>query len=179
MVMNTTEILTSRLRLRPFKSNDLDELHRVIFSDADVMKFLPGGVPRPQERTRTTLDYFMTHITEKGFGAFAVLDRETGAFLGQCGLNTLSDDAVEIFYAIGKPFWGRGYTTEAAAAVLDNGFNTTGLERIIALAVPENRASRRVMEKIGMTFQRITEEYYGAPLALYVARADTRQKNQP
>ena len=57
---------------------------------------------------------------------------------------------VEVLYALGRPFWGRGYAREAAAAALRFGFETVGLDRIVAFVVPENTASARVLEAVGL-----------------------------
>jgi RimJ/RimL family protein N-acetyltransferase len=85
---------------------------------------------------------------------WAVVERETDALIGHCGLRYLEDTSdVELLYGLGRRFWGRGVATEAGRASLGYGFEQAGLSRIVALAKPENAASRRVMEKLGMTFE--------------------------
>jgi ribosomal-protein-alanine N-acetyltransferase len=82
-------------------------------------------------------------------------------------------DVVEVAYALGRAHWGGGIASEAARASLRYGFEQMKLPRIIAVAVPENTGSRRVMEKIGMQFEGMTDQYYRATLALYsIQRAD-------
>lgn len=165
---------TERLILRPFTLEDVVALNVALHADAEVMRYLPGGVPRSMDQTEDTVNSFIRHRTEHGYGGWAVTLRENDRLIGQCGLNRMSSDgAVEIFYAVARDCWNKGYTTEAARTVLREGFEEVRLETIIAVAVPENTASRRIMEKLGMSYQGITEKYYNAPLALYtLSRAD-------
>ena len=174
-------IETERLILRPFVPSDLTEYHRHIYSDHDVTRYLPGGKPRPREATQKVLEYAIRHGEEYGYTLWAVIDKENMAFLGHCGLMTLQNGVeVEVAYALGKAFWGQGYAPEAARASLRYGFEQFGLEQILALAVPDNQASQRVMQKIGMHYQGITNDYYDTPLVLYtLAREDFRAEDAP
>jgi ribosomal-protein-alanine N-acetyltransferase len=170
--MRTIE--TARLRLRPFTMNDLGALHQQIYSDAEVMRYLPGGQPRSMDQTEVVLREFVAHKNRHGYTIDAVTDKRSGQLIGMCGLFMLKEDgAVEIAYALGQPFWGQGYTTEAALAVLRCGFESVGLGKIIALAVPENIASQRVMQKIGMQHQGLTRRYYDADLVLYTLASES------
>jgi len=162
-------IETARLILHPFVADDLDEYHAQIYSDADVTRYLPGGAPRPREGTKKVLDFAIQHGEEFGYTLWAVVDKTSEAFLGHCGLVRLYNGVeVEVAYAFGKAFWGQGYASEAARASLRFGFENAGLEQIIALAVPDNTASQRVMQKIGMHYQGMTDRYYDTPLILYL-----------
>ncbi len=98
---------------------------------------------------------------------WAVEDLATGTFAGHCGLRFL-DEAGEtgVYYAFAQPFWGRGLATESARAAIAFGFGVAGLHRIVAYAVPENRASTRVMERIGMRFEAETD-IFGLHCAQY------------
>lgn len=167
-------IETPRLRLRPFNEDDLQVYHEMIFSNADVTRFLPGGKPRPLEGTKTVLDFAIAHQKKHGFSIWAVERRADYHFLGHCGLVYLRDTPqVEVAYAFGTAFWGQGYATETARASLQYGFQTLKLDRILALSFPDNIASQRVMQKIGMRHQGETEQYYQTRLVLYTAdRAD-------
>jgi RimJ/RimL family protein N-acetyltransferase len=169
-----TRIETERLILRDFKSDDLQDYHQQIYSDADVTRYLPGGEPRPIERTRYVLEYSVEHGQKHGFTFWAVVNKATHAFMGHCGLVYLEEAPdVELAYAFGKAFWGQGIASEAAQACLRFGFETAGLEQILALAEPENIASQRVMQKIGMQHQGTTERFYNHTLVLYqLNRAD-------
>jgi ribosomal-protein-alanine N-acetyltransferase len=81
-------------------------------------------------------------------------------------------------YAFGKPNWGQGFATEAARAALRYGFEALKLENIIAVAYPENQPSQRVMQKIGMQHQGITDKYYDMRLALYTQSHETYQTDE-
>jgi ribosomal-protein-alanine N-acetyltransferase len=178
MTDTPTVIETARLRLRPFTMRDLDNLHAVIYSDPQVTTYLPGGEPWPLCETRSLLAWWVAHWEDKGFGPWAVLDKMSDAFLGDCGLmlslgvSPSAGHAVELLYALGRESWGKGYASEAARAALRHGFEQAGLKQIVAVAVPENTGSRRVMEKLGMTFEGISARYYNADLAVYTIARD-------
>lgn len=163
------EIHTPRLTLRPFAPGDLADLHAQIYSDPDVTRYLPGGKPRPLEQTQLVLSEFINHRQRHGFAPWAVIHKGDNRFIGFCGLIYVLDDEedVEMIYAIGKDYWKQGLTTEAAFASLKHGFETTNLEAIIALAYPENTPSQRVMQKLGMKHEGLTDLYHGAELVLY------------
>lgn len=157
---------TDRLRLRPLSWDDVDNYNRVVHSDPDVMRYLRGGQSMPRNYTRNMIEYFIDHAQTYGFTFLAVTDKANGVFMGHCGLHQLSD-VVEIGYALGKAYWGAGYATEAARAVMRWGFETLSLDSLIAVAYPENLASRRVMERLGMTYEGEIERYYNTRLSLY------------
>jgi RimJ/RimL family protein N-acetyltransferase len=93
-----------------------------------------------------------------GFGLYAVELKESGAPIGICGL--LKRDAlddVDIGFALLQKFWGRGYAYESGAAMMDYGWNKIGLNRIVAITAPENHASARLLEKIGLRFERMIQ----------------------
>lgn len=178
--MNT--ITTARLILRRFRPDDLMAYYEAIFADAEVMKYLPGGQPRPIERAQQVMDHHETTWREHGFGGWAVCPRDDGQLIGHVGLMPTPQaapaaDEIELFYAIARSYWGQGYITEAARAVLADGFTRCGLKRIIAVAVPENIGSRRVMEKLGMAFVGLTTRYYDTELACYTLDAEAWQSD--
>jgi ribosomal-protein-alanine N-acetyltransferase len=166
---------TPRLVLRPFAPADAPG-HLRLYSRPEVTRFLAGGPflgEAAAQRSRAALEVFMKHWTEHGFGVWAVVDRATGALIGQCGLKYLPDrPEVEILYALEQAYWGRGVATEAAAAALRYGFESARLERIVAVAFPENRASHRVMEKIGLTYEGMVEVYGGIRAVYYAISRD-------
>jgi len=172
---------TSHLKLRVPVDADVDDYYRYIHSDAEVMRYLPGGVPRSRKQTAITLSIVIEHWQKHGFGLWAVEQKEKAGMIGHCGLTTLEeDDLVEIAYAFGKPFWRRGFASEAARASLYFGFEYLKLPEIIAVSVPENVGSQRVMEVIGMSRQGITRRFYGAKLVLYtIRREDFQPGEQP
>ncbi|MBI5670156.1 MAG: GNAT family N-acetyltransferase [Chloroflexi bacterium] len=162
-------IETARLRLRPARADDLDSYQSLIYGDADVMRYLPGGVPRPVERTQATLNVFIQHQAQHGFSVWAVERKDDGEFIGQAGLFTIPNTTeIEVAYAFGKAHWGKGYATEAARTSLRYGFETAALPYILAVANPPNVASQRVMQKIGMRYIGLTSQYYNnTELVLY------------
>lgn len=149
-------INTARLRLRPFTMDD-GPAHAQIYRDAEVMQYMPRGPLTPwqaQEASQSVLQQFIHHWAERGFGVWAVVDKTTDILLGQCGLRFLEAvGEVEILYLLARPAWGRGLATEAACAAVTFGFEELRLERIIAFVKPDNMASRRVLEKLGMDYQ--------------------------
>jgi RimJ/RimL family protein N-acetyltransferase len=150
------EVLTERLRLRPIREADLPAWHGQVFSDPEVMRYLPSGVPVPMARTGEVFRRFEDAWERAGFGPWGIEITDSGAFVGHCGLREVDElpGEVEVLYALGREHWGRGYATEAARASVGYGFDRLGLDRVLAFAVPANVSSRRVMEKIGMVYER-------------------------
>jgi RimJ/RimL family protein N-acetyltransferase len=160
------EFETPRLRLRLFRRDDVDAL-AAIFSKPAVMRYLPGGQPIPRERIPAGIERRIQDWETRGFGLFALEDKATGALIGQAGLFPLEEtDEVEVAYLLDEPYWGQGLATEAARACLHFGFEQLHLPRIVAVAVPANRASTRVMEKLGMEYQGLAQ-HYGLGVARY------------
>jgi [ribosomal protein S5]-alanine N-acetyltransferase len=153
--MQITE--TPRLILREFTLADAEDLFR-IYSDKETMRFqvVPGDYSAEVERYylgRHIEEYYKTH----GFGLWAVILKENNRLIGRCGLlrQPLEDGEVtEVSYLIEREFWNQGYASEAASAVLKLGFEKYNFQRLVAFIAPENTASIRVAEKIGMQFER-------------------------
>lgn len=156
---------TDRLFLRPMDETDTDAVF-AMRSDADVMRFI-----RPLQTEKRDAESWINLVssrweTEK-IGFCAVIEKTSNRFIGWCGLWRLKEtDEIEVGYALFKEFWGRGFASEAAAACLTYGFDQLGLEKIVAVANPDNRNSRRVMEKIGMNFD-YTGRFYEMNLVHY------------
>ena len=116
------------------------------------MRYYPK--PFSREETREWIQWNLDLYRDHGFGLRAVVLKESGVFLGDCGLTIQVVDGredVEVGYHLYKDYWGRGLATEGAAASRDYAFNVVGVKRLIAITDPLNRASQRVAEKIGMT----------------------------
>jgi len=147
-------IETKRLVIRSFTPQDAPALHDRVFGDPDAMRFIPRGASPSVERTRASIERFISHERQHGFGLWAVELRETGELIGDCGLFLVEGRGpeVEVAYHFGKEWWGRGYATEAASACLAYGFRECGLDEINAISYPQHTASRRVMEKSGMKY---------------------------
>jgi len=160
------EIKTNRLYLRQFRKDDLDA-YANIMGDHEVGKWFPKGDGYTREEAERSLDDILEHWDKHGFGIWAIIDKEKRVILGRCGLNLIAETSeVEVDFVLARNYWGRGYATEAAKAALAYGFDSLQLDRIIALTKPENIASRRVIEKIGMRYVK-NAEYWGITCAYY------------
>jgi [ribosomal protein S5]-alanine N-acetyltransferase len=127
-----------------------------------------GGVAAPSDVDRQIAS-MSAHWEEHGFGWYAFLDRGTGAVVARGGphqAHIAGRDEVEIGWTVVPERWGQGLATELGAASLDIAFGPLGLVDVVSFTLPENRASRRVMEKLGFAFERDTV-YAGHPHVLY------------
>ena len=103
-----------------------------------------------------------------GYGRLAVIHKETGKFIGFTGLKYEEElDEVDLGYRLHPAFWGKGLATEAASPTVHYGFHKLNLERIVAGAIPENKGSIRIMEKLGMKFEKMIM-IDGHEMVLYV-----------
>jgi len=163
---NSSEIRTNRLLLRRFSLEDMDA-YAAIMGDDEVMRWFPNGKGYTREQAKKSLDIILDHWVKHGFGIWAVTDKDSGVLLGRCGLNLIAETSeVEVDFVIARNYWRHGYATEAARAALAYGFDVLKLDRIIALAKPDNVASRRVIEKIGMHYVK-DAEYWGIICAFF------------
>ncbi len=147
----TETILTARLRMRPFRDEDV-EAGFAVWSQPEVGRFT-GGPHRTREQSRELIARSRAHQERHGFAMWAVEERDGGALIGVVGLQLLEHKGpeVEIGWALAASAWGRGYATEAARAWLDVAFGELELDEVIATILPVNAASARVAERIGMT----------------------------
>ena len=144
------EVFTERLLLRPFALDDRAQIV-TFYGNAEVMAIRKLGVLDASAAERQ-LQIILDHWRAHGFGIWAVMERASGCFAGECGLRWADDGAdVELTYGLLPAFRGRGYATEAARAALAFGFDTLSLHRIVAMARGDNAASHHVLEKCGMT----------------------------
>ncbi len=145
-------IETARLLFRKFTMADLDWLCE-LRSDEEVARYL-GGVQQ-RERIETRLRWYLDCYEKLGFGYCLMTYRESGEAIGWCGLQPLDDTGeIEIGYGMAKAYWGFGLGTEACKAWLKFGFDKLDMPRITAIAFPENTASRHIMEKAGMKYEK-------------------------
>jgi len=143
----TVFLRTARLLQRQWRDED-DAAFAELSADPVVMEYLlplSGWVDRNR-----------AHWEEHGFGLWVAELPGEASFIGVVGLEMVSfqahfTSAVEVAWRLARPCWGKGYATEAAQAALDYGFAQLGLDEIVALTVPANWRSRRVMERLGMT----------------------------
>lgn len=172
-------IETARLRLRMFTLRDTDD-YFLLRSDSEVMRYIGTGATSTRQQTTTKLSWVLMQWEKHGFGIWAVVDKKNEKLIGWSGLSSLDDTPeIEVGYGLARACWGTGMATEAARASLRYGFEELQLDRIVAVAVPENAASRRVMEKAGMCYVK-PSHYYGVDVAYYeITREDFRSDNSP
>ena len=150
--MTIATLTTDRLVLRAFTEQDVDALHRVL-SDREVHRYFPRTDPPSRDRVEKIIASQLEHWKEHGYGWWAVLLRSNQDLIGWCGLQFVPEfEEAEVAFLLSKAHWGKGLGTEAAQAAARFGFETLGLECLIAIAHVENTASQRVIEKLGLSF---------------------------
>lgn len=170
--MATTKILeTDRLMLREIRNEDFDELYRMN-SDPEVMKYVGDGTTRNYDQMEKEIDMLMSHYIRKpGLGIWATILKGNKKFVGASGLVYYDNTTeIEIGYRMLKEYWNKGYATEASYGLLNYGFATLKLAKIVSSAHVDNIASQRVMQKIGMKYidNRV---HYGCLQAYYEIQA--------
>ena len=164
-------IETTRLRLRRLRPADEADLI-ALDSDPDVMRYVgaPAGVksaPETAERVRQRIE-----TDDEPLGFWRVESRADGTFYGLGALVRMPvGDDIELAYRLARPAWGQGIASEAGAALVDYAFGTLGLGRLVAVTYPGNRASQRVLDKLGFTRQGDLD-YKGQRTAYYVLTRD-------
>ena len=149
---------TGRLTLRRFTGDDAGNLYE-LDNDPDVMRYLSGGAATRREVIEKDIlpRFLRYHERFPGFGFWAAHDRASGVFLGWFSFRP-RDEAdpreVGLGFRLRKTAWGKGYATEGARALIRLGFAELGVQRVVATTYEDNLASRRVMEKAGMTLTR-------------------------
>lgn len=150
-------IETPRLILRAMRDDDAAGMFD-LDSRPEVLKYLGSPPFTDIEQSRALIRFVQRQYEENGIGRFAVEWKATGEFVGWAGLKYLTEPinghvhCHDIGYRLLPKFWGMGIATEASLASLDLAWNTMGLEKIYAGALPENLASCAVLQKIGMRY---------------------------
>ena len=174
---NDTVVETQRLWLRQWRADDVDPF-RPITTDPQMMRYIRNGQLWTDDEIRFFIDREQKRQAAHGFSLWAMIHRETGELIGQAGLKHLGDtDMIEVGWWVAERHWGAGLATEAGRACLAAGFDRFGLGRIVAIAHPDNGASVRVMQKLGMRFVRNTTTVElgkpgGDPILLYEMNAE-------
>ena len=151
-------IETERLILRPWQAADLVPFIRMN-KDPDVMRFFTG--PLEAEQTKEFYESILREFAEYGYGLYAAEEKGSGCFIGfrWAKFEAAFCPCEEIGWRLCKEYWGKGYATEGAKACLSYGFEKLAFDKIYSFTSIENKASQRVMQKIGMR----PERYFDHP----------------
>lgn len=153
-----------RLTFRHLVPADLDDLY-ALYRDPEIRRYFPEGTLTLEE-TREELEWFLNgHPRHPELGLWATIHKESGRFIGRCGLLPWTIDGqfeVEIAYLIAKEYWRQGLGSEAARAIRDYAFEVLNLTRLICLIDHENKASIGVAQKIGMRFEKESQDETGS-----------------
>ena len=163
---------TPRIILREYTEDDAEDFFR-LNSNPDVMRYVPDDPMQSVEEARTILvSHPMADYRERGFGRCACIMKGTGENIGFCGLKYLKEiDDIDLGFRFLPKHWGKGLATEAASECIDYGFSKLALDHIVGFAEPDNHASIRVLEKVGMQFTGMVR-LLGCDMRRYVIRRD-------
>ena len=157
--LQTKVLQTRRLLLRHLTLDDLGDLF-ALYRDREVTQYMPDA-PKSYDETKEELEWIVNvYYGQYGFGLWGTILKETGTFIGRCGLipSTIEKrEEVEVAYALARKYWGQGLGTEAAQAIAHYGFEHLHFSRLICLTTSENHSSIRLARKIGMTFEKEVE----------------------
>jgi RimJ/RimL family protein N-acetyltransferase len=165
--MNILE--TNRLVLRHLVPADAADLYR-IYCDPETMKFMGKSPVSMTEERRNIESHITQHYEKYGVGLWATVIKDNIRLIGRCGLmhkQIEGTEEVEVAYLLDRQYWGKGLGTEAAEAIIEYGYAQYGFRRIVAVVHPENSASIRVAEKIGMRYERDVRYGEIGKVALY------------
>jgi ribosomal-protein-alanine N-acetyltransferase len=145
-------LITARLILRRLAGADAVTLHRIYQNDG-VLRYFPVTVPPRLDRVESFIAGQQKHWEKFGYGNWGIMPEGQQEIIGWVGLQYLPElDETEVGFLLDKPFWGKGYATEAALASLNFGFKHFPFDHLIALVHAENLASRRVIKKCAMIY---------------------------
>lgn len=170
---------TLRLCLRHFTPSDTDELHR-IYSYPDLFKYMSNEKPLFSGQTRALIHSLSDNWRQHNFGVWAIVSKQNQKLIGHCGFKFLENTGeVQIGYLLHPHYWGKGLATEAATAALRYGFEVANFGKIVAIAKPENWASRCIMEKLGMDYKKDAYYYNNNVVYYSLSREDYQLKGIP
>lgn len=171
-------LTTVRLVLRPFTAADLDAAHAMWTAPA-MRRYLWDDVVIGRDVAARVLRASSDDFAGRGFGLWRLHERESGELIGFCGCRTAAGPEPELMYGVVPAWWGQGVAVEAGMAVLDHVFSAPGHSAVIAATDPPNLASLRVMQKLGMTFER-RATLNGLDTVFYrLTRVAWRQRREP
>ena len=147
------ELETERLRIRDFQQSDYDAVYEYP-SDPEVVRYMPFG-PNTPEQAQGFLDRVIPNQNEENRINYemAVILKENNQLIGGCRVNKVDKIKAHIGYIFNKKYWGKGYASETAKALVDFGFKELKVHRVYATCDPDNIASKRVLEKAGMVLE--------------------------
>jgi len=156
---------TERLLIRPCQTSDIKAYSEIV-ADPEVMQYIGEGLPLSFALAEKSILLNIEQFEKSGWSRFVVENKTTGELVGFCGYADYNDE-LDFGWRYGKKFWGKGYATEAATAVLELGIEKFEFPRIVCIAHFENTGSIGVIEKIGMDFEKDIE-IDGTPVHQYV-----------
>ena len=169
-MLNSLVIETPRLRLRPFRESDLDDLSR-INADPVVARFLNYGKPMSREETWRQVATFLGHREMRGYSVLAIEDRATGDLLGRSGIWYPEGwPMVEVGWVVDPRRRGEGIAGEAGRASLDWCFAHLDVDEVCSIIRPDNIASARVAAKLGARIDRRIDNFMGSPADVWIHR---------
>ena len=156
---NIPTLKTERLILRKITVKDVDDVYEYS-SDPDTSKYLLWSPHPDRYYTIEYVTYLKTRYRSGDFFDWGIIDRETNKMIGTCGFTRFeyNHNSAEVGFVLNKKYHGKGIATEAAREVLKFGFENLALNRIECKYIVGNNASRRVMDKLSMTFEGIVRE---------------------
>lgn len=157
---------TARLFLRQFVLEDVDNLY-ALDSDRSVMRFINGGMPSDREVIQTQILKWLTYYNKyENYGFWASIEKSSQDFIGwfhfypgienafAVELNLVTDNEIALGYRLCQSSWGKGYATEASQALVAKGFDEWDVQKVSSWALTANKASIRVMEKVGLQLEK-------------------------
>lgn len=157
------------IELRPFTAGDAEAMLRV-YGDPEVMRWVGHGAVTSLDGVRSMLHQYMSHQQLHGFAFWAVVDRDSGAVIGDGGLARTIGGEIEMGYTLARHAWGHGRGTEVAALVAHTALDTLGFPKVRALVEPENEGSQRVLLRLGFEPSGTTLAF-GRPHLVFLRRA--------
>jgi len=150
--MTDKDLETERLKLRSFTQNDIDTYAHWL-SDANIMQYIGEGKTRNHKEAWNNLAWIIGHWELRGYGLWAVEEKESGELIGRIGLfNPEGWPGIELSWLLASTHWGKGYATEGAKTALEFGFNKCHPNSLISMIHPDNDKSIRVAERLGMQY---------------------------
>jgi RimJ/RimL family protein N-acetyltransferase len=170
---NLERLETDRMVLERLRMEHLEEVSRLLRDPRVAATGWPSGRPPSEREVLLSVEDKERHWNRHGFGMWLMCDRQTGEMVGRGGLQWTTYvkdlDEVEAGWSVVPERWGEGLATELAFASIDVAFGPLGLTEIVAFTLPDNFASRRVMEKAGFAYDREIM-HVGLPHVLYRVR---------